>query len=97
MFIASFFLAKQIKINCEKDLTFNHKKICKHINKKTSLVIIANPNSPTGKIINKKEILIILKKAKKNNCYVLIDECYYDYCKETTLNLIKKIQKFDCL
>lgn len=84
------FLAKQIKINCEKNLTFDHKKICKNINKKTSLIIIANPNSPTGKIINKKEILIILKKAKKSNSYVLIDECYYDYCKETALNLINK-------
>ncbi len=86
------FLAKQIKINCEKDLTFNHKKICKHINKKTSLIIIANPNSPTGKILEKKEILVILKKAKINNSYVLIDECYHDYCKETTLPLIKKFK-----
>ena len=31
----------------------------------------------------------ILKKSKKTNTFVLIDECYFGFCKETYINKIK--------
>ena len=62
---AKLFRAKQIKINYNKNLELNVNELFKKINKKTSLVIIANPNSPTGTIIDKKNIVKILKIAKK--------------------------------
>ena len=87
---AKLFQAKQIKINCEKNLRINTLKILKKINHKTSLVVIANPNSPTGSVISQQNIIQILSKAKENNCYVLIDECYYHYYGQTSLNLISR-------
>lgn len=87
---SKLFQAKQIKINYEKDLSIDVSKVLKKINRKTSLVVIPNPNSPIGSVINHKNIIKILSKAKKNNCYVLIDECYYHYYGQTCLNLISR-------
>ena len=36
------------------------------------------------------EIIKVLKKAKKNNCYVVIDEAYFGFYNKSALALIKK-------
>ncbi len=87
---SKLFQAKQVKISFDKNLELKTDNLIKKISEKISLIIIANPNSPTGKIIRKDQIMKILNIAKKNNVYVLIDECYFDYSGETCLNLIKK-------
>ena len=51
---------------------------------------MSNPNSPTGTIIDKKDIKKILVKTKKLNIPVIIDEAYYGFTKQTTINLISK-------
>jgi histidinol-phosphate aminotransferase len=86
---SELFQAKQIKISYDKNLNLDVKKILLRINKKTSLIIIANPNSPTGTILKDKDILKILKLSKKTNSYVLIDECYFGYYNKSCLKYIK--------
>ena len=63
----------------------------KHINNKVALITLANPNSPTGTIINKQKILDIIKKAQKYNIPVLIDEAYYGFY---NYSFIREINKF---
>ena len=87
---AKIFQAKQFKINYDENLKLNVEDIYKYLKKKVSLLILANPNSPTGTIINKRTIIKILKKAKKNKTAVLIDEAYYGFTKFTTIPLIQK-------
>ena len=82
---------KQIKINYDKNLELNYKKLFKIIlSKKISLIILANPNSPTGTIIPKKILSNILQLSKRKNIVVLIDEAYYGFYKSSTVPLIKK-------
>ena len=90
------------KIFSSKDIVINYKKkdnepvlskneIIKKIKRyKPNLLLLANPNSPTGTIIKKKEIINIIKVAKKNNCLVLLDEAYYPYSKLTLINEINQ-------
>jgi len=87
---SKLFQAKQIKIDFDKDLHLDISKIYKKISKKTNLVILANPNSPTGTVINKKEIIKILNLGKKYGFYVLIDECYYGYYPNSYVSYIKR-------
>ena len=87
---AKLFEANQIKIHFNKKLKLDINKLIKEINYKTKLIIIANPNSPTGTIIENKQIINILKKAKKFNCYVLIDEAYYGFYNTTFVSYLKK-------
>ena len=88
---AKIFRANQKKIYYKEQLNLDISKILKNINKKTKLIILANPNSPTGTIIEQKNLLNITKKASSMNAFVLIDECYYGFYKET---FAKKIHKF---
>ena len=55
------------------------------------MIILANPNSPTGTVINKKKILDITKKAQKYNIPVIIDEAYYGFY---NYSFIKEINKY---
>lgn len=62
-------------------------KIEEGISKKTKLIYIANPNNPTGVLINKQEISYLLKKFP--HILFLIDETYYEFSNSTVIGLIK--------
>ena len=51
----------------------------KYITKKTKLIIINNPNNPSGQIYSKEELEHILFLASKYKFYVLSDEAYSDF------------------
>ncbi len=82
--------AKITKVLYSKDLSFPEKGILKAIKPKTNLVVLCNPNNPTGTKIERKTIIKVIEKAEENNCIVLVDEAYYDVCKETVIDLIDK-------
>ena len=82
---SKLFQANQKKINYDKELNLDYTKLLKSINKKTNLVVLANPNSPTGTIIDQKKLLKIIKLCKRFNSYILIDECYFGYYSKTTI------------
>ena len=84
------FQAKEKRIFFQKNLNLDLNNFITSINKKTKLIIFANPNSPTGTIIPEQTINEILKKAIKCDAFVLIDECYYGFYKKTMIGKIKK-------
>ena len=85
------FRTKQIKIGYDNNLKLRLKDIYGAINKNTSLVILANPNSPTGTVITKRDLIKIIKKAKKYNAKVLLDEAYHEF---STYNFSSKIKDY---
>jgi len=80
--------AKITSILYNKDLSFPTDKLLKTINQDTKLVILVNPNNPTGTAINGIDIIKIIEKAKDS--IVLIDEAYYQFYEESSKELIKK-------
>ena len=82
---SKLFKVNQIKINYDKNLVLDFHKLINSIDKKTNLIMLANPNSPTGTIISEENILKILKKAKSKNCYVVIDEAYFGFYKKSSI------------
>lgn len=80
--------AKITEVLYNKDLSFPTKKVLKKISKKTKVVVLVNPNSPTGTEIPKNDIIKIIKKAK--NSIVLLDEAYIQFFKTSYKNLIRK-------
>jgi len=87
---SKIFQAKTVEIKYDRKLNLQFKKLINNIDKKTSLIIIANPNSPTGTIIPKNDLLKIIKKANSNKVPILIDEAYFGFFKETYLPYVKK-------
>jgi len=72
------------------DLSFPTNKVLDSINKKTKIVILVNPNNPTGTSIKDEDIIKIIEKAKKNYALVFIDEAYWQFYGKTSIPLIKK-------
>ena len=58
------------------------------------MIMISNPNNPTGTLISKKDILSMIDRAKKFNIPFIVDEVYYGF---SNLTLIKEINKFNNL
>ena len=87
---AKTFQTKQVKISYDKKLKLNTALLFKNLRKDVSMVMIANPNSPTGTIIEHKKLIDIIIKAKQCNCYVVINEAYFGFYKKTLLPLVKK-------
>jgi len=80
------------KVLYNPDLGFPTNNLLKNISAKTKLIILSNPNNPTGTIINENDILKILKISKKKGILVLLDEAYYDFCGQTFLPSINKYE-----
>ena len=71
------------KIPLESDFSVDYRKYCG----KNKLVVIANPNAPTGMTISVRQIEEIVKTNP--DAVVVIDEAYVDFGGETCLPLIK--------
>lgn len=79
-----------IKASYDKNFNLDLEAIYNNLNSNTSLVILSNPNSPTGTVLNVNQIKKILIKSKKFNIKVIVDEAYYGFCKITCTSLIKR-------
>ena len=67
------------------------KKILKKL-PETNLLIIGNPNNPTGSIIEHEVLLFLIKKSQENNCFIFIDEAFINFTEEEKeLSLIGNI------
>jgi len=71
-----------------ENMEFPTEEIINQIDDKTKLIIICNPNNPTGTIIDKKDIIKILERAK--NSVVMIDEVYGEFSGQSSVDLIGK-------
>ena len=61
----------------DKDLKFNAEKILSLITEKTRLLILINPNNPTGSFVKKSEIDVLADGLKKHpHVTILSDEIY---------------------
>lgn len=67
-----------IKISLTDDLRFDLKAIAKAITEKTKMIIICNPNNPTGTIVTKNELDKFMKGIP-SNILIVFDEAYIEY------------------
>ena len=65
-------------------------KIVSSIEDGVKLIIICNPNNPTGSFTSLEEIEKILIKALEISAMVYVDEAYFEFCKMTAAGLINK-------
>lgn len=72
------------------DFSFPLEKFLDSISGNVKMVVIVNPNNPTGTALSKKDIEKIILKAALNDTMVVVDEAYFYYYPETMIEYIKK-------
>ena len=77
-------------IQYDEDLTYSIDYLCSMVNDKTSLVILANPNSPIGDYKTEEELKPILELTNKLQIPLLIDEAYVEFSPGTLKHLVFK-------
>lgn len=62
------------------------------------LIVLCNPNNPTGLLIEREYIQKVLTEAKKAGAMLLLDECFLEICTaEETYTLKPYLQEYDNL
>ncbi|HBQ50452.1 hypothetical protein A3B42_03040 [Candidatus Daviesbacteria bacterium RIFCSPLOWO2_01_FULL_38_10] len=72
----------------KSDFSLDIKTIKSKIDQRVKLIIICNPNNPTGTASEEKQIIELLNTGK----LVLVDEAYFEFCGKTVASLINKCQ-----
>ena len=72
---------KPLFLRCDpaKNFRLDFEKLEKAISKKTRIIFFCNPNSPTGILYEKDDILRVVRLAAEKNVLVFLDEDYVDF------------------
>jgi len=74
-----------VEIPLKQDFQFDYYAFIKGIKKENpKLVFITNPNNPTGGVIPREQIIKIIEHS---NAIVVVDEAYYEFYKESVIDL----------
>lgn len=70
-----------IKVSFKNDFSLDLDRIEQNI-KKGDLVILGNPNNPTGRRVNKEELILLHNIVCGECAFLLLDEAFYEFCPE---------------
>ena len=79
-----------VQMKYEEDFSFRVENTLASINENTGIVVLVNPNMPVGNIYNEEDIEAIINKARENHALVIIDEAYYYFYDQTSIEMVKK-------
>ena len=68
--------AKIVNVTLSKDFTLDAEKLKKAFNKNTKAILVNSPNNPTGMVLSKEEVELIVQLAIENDAYIISDEVY---------------------
>ncbi|MDD3765910.1 MAG: histidinol-phosphate transaminase [Eubacteriales bacterium] len=80
-------------LNKENDFDLDFETFKKSAQVGVDMVILANPNNPTSRIIPKNLLLKILDYCQEKGIYVVIDEAYADFV-SVDISAVKYISKY---
>ena len=67
---------------------FPMQEVLDAISEKTRLIVISNPNNPSGTLVGRNDILSLARAAPHSA--VLVDECYFEYSRETVADVVNE-------
>jgi histidinol-phosphate aminotransferase len=78
--------ARVVTVLAGDDLVFPFAKVAASMTPRTKVIAIANPNSPSGTMAAREQIVELARLAPQ--AVILIDEAYFHFCGETVMDLI---------
>ena len=80
--------ARVIRIPASADFSFPLEAVLAAITPRTRVIAVANPNNPTGVVVDAAGLLRIANAAPQ--AAILLDEAYYEFCGQTQLGSIRE-------
>ncbi|UCE57971.1 MAG: threonine-phosphate decarboxylase [Candidatus Bathyarchaeota archaeon] len=81
-----------------KNFRLNFEELEKAISKKTRVIYLCNPNSPTGTLYKKDTVLRVVRLAAEKNILVFLDEDYGDFVADNRrYSMAEYIKRYDNL
>lgn len=87
---AQMFQAEAVPIGFDQYLSLDSGSFLHNIRPGVRMIVIANPNQPTGTLIDEDLLIQILNLAANISALVVVDEAYYPFSKITALPLLKE-------
>jgi histidinol-phosphate aminotransferase len=81
--------ARVVTVQAGDNLQFPFRQLLDAISPRTKIIAIANPNSPSGSMASREEILELARQAPQ--AIVLVDEAYFHFSGETVMDLVGKV------
>jgi histidinol-phosphate aminotransferase len=81
--------AQPVPVLAKQDFAFPTEEVLANLNDRTRLVVIANPNNPTGQVASRADLLQVAYAAPQ--AAILIDEAYFEFHGETLLDQIGRL------
>ena len=78
--------ARVVKVQAADDLQFPFERLIAAISPKTKIIAIANPNSPSGSVATRAQIVELARRAP--HAVLLVDEAYFHFFGETVMDLV---------
>ena len=78
--------ARVVPVQAADDLKFPYERLLAAITPRTKIIAVANPNSPSGSVATREQLVEIARRAP--NAVLLVDEAYYHFHGETVIDLV---------
>jgi histidinol-phosphate aminotransferase len=82
--------AKVVRVPTGPEFRFPTQGVLDALSSKTRIVVICNPNNPTGVTVARADMLKIIQAAP--DAAILLDEAYFDFCGETLIDQIGQLR-----
>ena len=78
--------ARVVTVQAADDLQFPFERLLAAITPRTKVIAIANPNSPSGSVATREQLLELARRAPQ--AVLLVDEAYFHFHGETVMDLV---------
>jgi len=78
--------ARVVPVQAADDLHFPYERLLASITQRTKIIAIANPNSPSGSVATREQLVEIARRAPQ--AVLLVDEAYFHFYGESVIDLI---------
>jgi histidinol-phosphate aminotransferase len=81
--------ANVVTVQAGDDLKFPFERLLAAITPRTKVITVANPNSPSGSVATREQLLELCRRAPQ--AVMLVDEAYFHFHGETVMDLVGEI------
>lgn len=78
--------ARIVAVQADRDFRFPRERLMAAITERTKVIAVANPNSPTGAVVGREELLGIAERAPQ--ALLLVDEAYFHFYGESVMEFV---------